>query len=131
MLKIVEQSVQLPAGPDALYRMYLNPHEHAAITGSPVVRIAPEVGAEFWAFDGRIHGRILALSAGRQIVQTWRSFEWRPEDLDGTLVLVFSPDAGGGRIESCLVNAPDHLYEKLAANWPMRYWDPWRAYLSR
>jgi len=44
---------------------------------------------------------------------------------------VFSPDAGGGRIESCLVNAPDHLYEKLAANWPMRYWDPWRAYLSR
>ena len=131
MLKIVEQSVQLPAGPDALYRMYLNPHEHAAITGSPVVSIAPEVGAEFWAFDGRIHGRILALSAGRQIVQTWRSFEWRPEDLDGTLVLVFSPDAGGGRIQSCLVNAPDHLYEKLAANWPMRYWDPWRAYLSR
>jgi activator of HSP90 ATPase len=131
MLKIVEQSVQLPAGPDALYRMYLDPNEHAAITGSPVVRIAAEVGAEFWAFDGRIHGRILALSAGRQIVQSWRSFEWRPEDLDGTLVLVFSPDAGGGRIESCLVNAPDHLYEKLAANWPMRYWDPWRAYLSR
>ncbi len=22
----------------------------------------------------------------RQIVQSWRSFEWRPEDLDGTLV---------------------------------------------
>lgn len=131
MLRIVEQSVRMPAAADALYRMYLDPAEHAAITGSPVVRIAPEEGAEFWAFDGRIHGRILALSPGRQIVQSWRSFEWRPQDPDGTLVLVFSPDPEGGRIDSCLVNAPDHLYEKLAANWPMRYWDPWRAYLAR
>ena len=131
MLRTVEQSVQLPAAPAALYRMYLDPLEHAAITGSPAVRIAPEEGAEFWAFDGRIQGRILALNPGRQIVQSWRSFEWRPEDLDGTLVLVFSPDPAGGRIESCLVNAPDHLHEKLAANWPMRYWDPWRAHLTR
>ncbi len=131
MLRIVEQSVQLPATPDALYRMYLDPREHAEMTGSAVVRIAPEAGAEFSAFDGRISGRILALSPGRQIVQSWRSFEWGPQDLDGTLVLVFSPDPSGGRIQSCLVNAPEHLFEKLAANWPMRYWDPWRAYLTR
>jgi activator of HSP90 ATPase len=131
MLKIVEQSVLLPAAPDSLYRMYLDPREHAAITGSPVVRIAPEEGAEFWAFDGRIHGRILALTPSRQIVQSWRSFEWRPEDVDGTLVLAFSPATGGGRIDSALVNAPDHLYDRLVANWPMRYWDPWRAYLAR
>jgi activator of HSP90 ATPase len=131
MLRIVEQSVQLPASPDALYGMYLDPNQHAAITGSPVVRIAAKEGAEFWAFDGRICGRILALSPGRQIVQSWRSFEWRPQDVDATLVLVFSPDPQGGRIESCLVNAPEHLHEKLAANWPLRYWDPWRAYLSR
>ncbi len=92
MLKIVQQSTQLPATPEALYEMYLDPLQHAAITGSPVVRIAPAEGAEFWAFDGRIHGRVLALTAGRQIVQSWRSFEWRTEDPDGTLVLTFSPD---------------------------------------
>ena len=131
MLKIVRQSAQLPAAPEALYAMYLDPRQHAAITGSPLVRIAATEGAEFWAFDGRIHGRILALSAGRQIVQTWRSFEWRAEDVDGTLILTFSPDPAGGRIELALVNAPDHLYDKLLANWPMRYWDPWRAYLTR
>ncbi len=131
MPKIVQQSALLPATPEALYTMYLDPRQHAAITGSPVVRIAPQEGAEFWAFDGRIHGRILALTPGRQVVQSWRSFEWRAEDLDGTLVLTFSPDAGGGRIDSALVNAPDHLYDKLLANWPMRYWDPWRAHLAR
>ena len=82
--------------------MYLDPRQHAAITGSPLVRIAATEGAEFWAFDGRITARILALSAGRQIVQTWRSFEWRAEDVDGTLILTFSPDPAGGRIESGL-----------------------------
>lgn len=130
MLKIVQQSAQLPAKPEALYEMYLDPRQHAAITGSPEVRIAAKEGAEFWAFDGRITGRILALSPGHQIVQTWRSFEWRPADSDGILVLRFSPDTAGGRIDSALVNAPDHLYEKLLANWPMRYWDPWRAHLT-
>lgn len=131
MLKIVQQAFQLTAEPKALYEMYLDPLRHAAITGSSVVRIAATEGAEYWAFDGRIQGRILALSPGRQIVQSWRSFEWRADDVDGTLVLVFSPASGGGRVESCLVNAPDHLYDKLVANWPMRYWDPWRAYLAR
>ncbi len=53
---------------------------------------------------------------------------WCPHQGVRLMVLVFSPDAGGGRIQSCLVNAPDHVYEKPAANWPMRYWDPWRAY---
>jgi activator of HSP90 ATPase len=117
MLKIVQQSTQLPATPEALYAMYLDPLQHAAITGSPVVRIAPTEGAKFWAFDGRIHGRVLALTAGRQIVQSWRSFEWWTEDPDGTLVLTFSPDIGGSRIESALVNAPGHLstnYWKIA-----------------
>ena len=131
MPKIVQQSAALPAPPEALYAMYLDPVQHAEITGSSVVRIAPKEGAEFWAFDGRIQGRILALTAGRQIVQTWRSFEWRPEDLDGTLVLAFFPYSGGAIVESALVNAPDHLADKLLANWPMRYWDPWRAYLAR
>lgn len=130
MLKIVSQSVVLPARPESLYEMYLDPVKHAGITGSPVVRIAAKEGAEFWAFDGRIQGRILALTSGRQIVQTWRSFEWRSDDVDGTLVLQFSADPEGGRVDSALVNAPDHLYEKLLANWPMRYWDPWRAYLA-
>jgi hypothetical protein len=63
-------------------------------------------------------------------VQTWRSFEWRAEDPDGTLILAFSPEAGGGRVDSALVNAPDYLYDKLLANWPMRYWEPWRVYLA-
>jgi activator of HSP90 ATPase len=131
MPKIVQQSVTLPAAPEALYAMYLDAGQHAAFTGGGAVRIAPEAGAEFSAFDGRIRGRVLALTPGRQIVQSWRSFEWQNDDIDSTLVLTFWPDPAGARVELTQVNAPDHLYERLQAGWPMRYWEPWRAYLTR
>jgi activator of HSP90 ATPase len=131
MLHIVQQSIPFAASPDALYAMYLDPRDHAQITVSPLVRIDGSVGAEFWAFDGRIHGRILALTPGRQIVQSWRSFEWRDADLDATLILDFRANHGGTLLEMAQVNVPDHLYETLKANWAMRYWDPWKTYLAR
>jgi uncharacterized protein YndB with AHSA1/START domain len=75
MLRIVQHSVTLPGSPQALYSMYLDPVQHAAFTRGGEVCIAPRVGADFTGFGGRITGRILALTPGRQIVQTWRSFE--------------------------------------------------------
>lgn len=130
MARIVQHSVTLPGQPGALYTMYLDPVQHAAFTGGGEVRIAPRVGAEFSGFGGRITGRILALTPGRQIVQTWRSFEWRPDDLDSVLVLTFEAAGTDTRLELVQVSPPEHLYETLQANWPMRYFDPWRAYLE-
>jgi activator of HSP90 ATPase len=131
MLQIVQHSVILPTLPGTLYAMYLDPVQHAAFTGGGEVSIAPRVGAEFSAFGGRIAGRILALTPDRQIVQTWRSFEWRPDEIDSILVLTFQSDAEGAKIDLVQVSPPPHLYETLQANWPMRYFDPWRAYLAR
>jgi activator of HSP90 ATPase len=131
MPKTLQQSATLPAAPAALYTMYLDAAAHAAFTGGGPARITPEPGGEFRAFDGRIHGRILALTPDRQIVQSWRSFEFEPHDLDATLVLTFWPTPSGSRVELVQVNAPDHLADKLEAGWPMRYWEPWRGYLTR
>ncbi len=131
MPRLVQQSVRLAAKPEALYRMYLDPLQHAAFTGKSPVRIAAVPGAEFWGFEGMIHGRVLALTPGRQIVQSWRSLEWMPDDLDATLVLTFWPDPDGARVDLNHVNVPDHLYEKIQIGWPNHYWNPWRAYLAR
>ncbi|MEO8635720.1 MAG: SRPBCC domain-containing protein [Gemmatimonadales bacterium] len=129
METIVQHSVILPGTPAALYAMYLDPAQHAAFTGGPVT-IAAASGAVFEAFGGRIHGVIVHLTPGRQIVQTWRSFEWAPDDLDSLLVLSFWPDAGGTRLDLAQVNVPERLCATLQANWPMRYLDPWREYLA-
>jgi len=46
MPRTVTMAVHLPASAARLYRMYLNPKQHAAFTARPVT-IAPRVGAPF------------------------------------------------------------------------------------
>ena len=131
MPKVVEQTVSLPAAPRSLYAMYLDPEQHAAFTGGGAVRIAATVGSEWSAFEGRIHGRVLALTPDRLIVQSWRSFVWREDDLDSILILSFWPEAAGARVELTQANVPDDLYQNLVTGWPTRYWHPWKAYVER
>jgi activator of HSP90 ATPase len=129
-MRVVRHSIFLPATPARVYFTYLDPVEHAAFTGGGEVTIAPLVGAQFSAFGGRITGRIIALTPDRQIVQTWRSFEWRPEDPDSILLLTLQPESAGTRLELLQAPAPEHLHDTLQENWPMRYLDPWRAALE-
>jgi activator of HSP90 ATPase len=131
MSKIVQQTVTLPARAEALYAMYLDPVQHETFTGGGPVRIAAAPGSEWSAFDGRIYGRVLGLTPGRQIVQSWRSFEWQEGDLDSILILTFWPEGSDTRVELTHVNVPERLYETLVAGWPVRYWEPWRAYVKR
>lgn len=129
MPKILQQSLTLPALPAVLYGMYLDPETHSAFTGGGAVWITAIPGTKWSAFDGRIHGIILTLAPNRQIVQSWRSFEWEEGDLDSILILTFWPQADGTRLELIHANVPDRLYDTLLAGWPQRYWQPWEAYL--
>src|SRR3954469_14747888 len=131
MLKIVEQSVELPASPAALYSMYLDPAQHAAFTGGGPVTITAAANTAWSAFEGRIHGRILALTPDRQIVQSWRSFEWHDDDPDSVLLLRFRPSDSGSRLDLAQVDVPARLYDTLQSGGPSRYWEPWRADLQQ
>ncbi len=75
MLTIVRQSVSLPATPATIYTMYLDRAQHGAFTGGGSVRIAAAPSTEWSAFDGRIQGRILALTPEHQIVQRRRRLD--------------------------------------------------------
>lgn len=130
MPRTIQIAAQLPESPDRLFDMYLDPVIHAAFTGAPVT-IAPNVGAEFRAFDGALSGRILHLAPKRLIVQAWRAEHWNLEDLDSTLVLTFWPDEGGARIELVHVNVADHDFAGVSEGWEKYYWTPWRKYLEK
>src|SRR5258706_3223338 len=98
MPRTVTMAVHLPASAAKLYRMYLDPKQHAAFTGGPVT-IAPRVGAPFKAFGGALSGTILHLVPNRLIVQSWRSTEFSRPYLDSTLGLSFWAEKPGSRIE--------------------------------
>ena len=57
MRSIISQSVVLPAPAERLFAMYIDPANHAAITGAPVA-ISAEPGAPFQAFNGALTGAI-------------------------------------------------------------------------
>jgi hypothetical protein len=73
---------------------------------------------------------VLALVPARQIVQSWRSFEWQDGELDATLILGFTSTRAGARVDLAQVGVPERLYDTLVSGWPVRYWQPWRAYLE-
>ncbi len=128
MRSVIQQSVLLPAPCDRLFEMYLDPAEHAALTGMAVT-IGDKPGDAFGAFDGMLSGQILAVVRPRLIVQSWRSGLFHDSDPDSTLILNFSAESEGGRIDLVHLDVPEHDYDDVIAGWEKYYWTPWRAYL--
>ena len=130
MSRTIQLAATLPAPPERLFDMYLDPVAHAAFTGQPVT-LSAQPGAAFSAFNNVLTGTILQVVPKRLIVQSWRSPYWGPNDIDSTLILTFVPDRDGGRIELTQVNVVDTDFAGVSHGWEKFYWTPWRAYLSR
>ena len=130
MPRTIQLAASLPASPDRLFDMYLDPVEHAAFTGSPVT-ISDRPGTAFSAFDKVLTGTILQVIPKHLIVQSWRSQNWGPTDVDSTLVLTFWPEKDGGRIELVHANVADVDFAGVSEGWEKYYWSPWRAQLTR
>ena len=129
MPKTIIQAAILPAPPDRLFDMYLDPVAHGSFTGAPVV-IGSQPGAPFKAYDDMISGTILQVVPKRLIVQSWRAAHWADEDIDSTLILTFWPDEEGCRIELIHVNVADDDFAGVSQGWQDYYWEPWREYLE-
>jgi len=130
MPKTIQQSVTLPAPAAELYRTYLDPRRHAAVTGAPVT-IGSKPGSTFRAFGGALSGKVLFTRPGRMIVQTWRSTNFGERDLDSTLILTFWPRGRSGRIQLVHANVADRDVRGVTEGWRKYYWKPWRAYLTK
>jgi activator of HSP90 ATPase len=129
MRSVIRQSTVLPAPADALFRMYMDPSTHEAITGAPVT-IGVEVGAEFRAFDGMLSGSTLAVVSPKLIVQSWRSGNFDAGDPDSTLILSFCPEGEQGRIDLVHLDVPAGDFQGVTEGWEKFYWGPWRKYLE-
>lgn len=128
MLKIVQQTVVLPASPKKLYAMYLSRKGH----GGGKVVISARAGSKFSAFGGALSGRMLHTVPGKLIVQAWRSKAFHKSDVDSTLILRFLPAGRNrGRIDLVHVNVPRHDYKGVSKGWPAYYWKPWRKLLAK
>lgn len=130
MVRTIEQLVELPASAATLYRTYVDPKQHAAVTGAPV-SIGEEPGSQFLAFNGTLSGRVLFTVPDRMLVQTWRSNQWDPEDLDSILTLRFVESGpASASIELIHVGVAESDLVGVTEGWTNFYWTPWREYLD-
>ena len=129
MRNVIRQSLVLPASAERLFGMYIDPATHQAITGG-AVEIGDRRGDHFSAFNGVLTGTMIEVVPARLIVQSWRSTKFKEEDPDSTLILCFTPEADGGRIDLIHFDVPDHDYEGVTQGWEQYYWSPWRTYLA-
>ena len=130
MRSVIQQTVLLPASPEALFDMYIDPAKHAAITGAQVT-ISAQPGTPFAAFDGGLSGTTLCVAAPRLIVQSWRSGNFLDTDPDSTLILSFSAHGGQGRIELIHLDVPEQDFQGVTEGWELDHWTPWRDQLAR
>jgi activator of HSP90 ATPase len=129
MSKTLITAASLPAPPERLFDMYLDPCQHAAFTGLPVM-IGRKPGDAFQAFEGAIWGTILHVEPKQLIVQSWRSVNFHAAAMDSILILTFCPNGDGGRIELTQVNIADEDFAGVSQGWEKHYWTPWRSYLE-
>lgn len=127
---VIKQSVVLGAAADRLFAMYIDPRQHAAITGAPV-KIGRKPQSAFEAFGGALSGVMLSVVAPRLIVQSWRSTNFGADDPYSTLILSFSPVARNqGRIDLVHLDVPAVDYQGVTDGWKRYYWQPWRRHLK-
>jgi uncharacterized protein YndB with AHSA1/START domain len=125
-----EITTQIPAGPEEVYRAWLDEGTHADIVGASA-RIVPQIGGEFQIWEGYISGRTLALDPPHRIVQAWRTTEFDASDPDSRLELKLEPAVGGTRLTLRHSEIPDGQGPNYEEGWEANYFAPMRKYFAK
>jgi activator of HSP90 ATPase len=121
-------SALFPALPEEIYHTWLSSDGHSAMTGSPA-SVSTEVGGEFDAWDGYIHGRNLELKPGKRIVQSWRTTEFSADEPDSRIEITLEPVGDQTKLTLKHTDLPPHgrQYEQ---GWVESYFEPMEEYFK-
>jgi len=121
-------SALIPADPQEVYSAWLSSDGHSQMTGSPA-SVSAEVGGEFEAWDGYIHGRNLELEYAKRIVQSWRTFEFNEDDPDSRLEITLELVGEQTRLTLRHMGLPPHG-GKYEQGWVESYFEPMKEYFA-
>jgi activator of HSP90 ATPase len=121
-------SALISASPEEIYTAWLSSEGHTQMTGGSA-SISAEVGAEFDAWDGYIHGRNLELEYGKRIVQSWRTVEFDEDEADSRIEITLEPVGEQTKLILRHTGLPPHggQYEQ---GWVENYFEPMKKYFE-
>ena len=123
-----EVSDILPAAPNQVYKAWLDSDGHTSMTGG-AAKASTDLGGDFEAWDGYIHGRNLTLDPGRRIVQSWRTAEFDATEEDSQIEVVLEEVDGGTKVILRHTNLPPHG-SQYQQGWIDHYFTPMKEYFS-
>ena len=121
-------TAHFPVDAATIYNAWLNSHEHTAMTGGDA-HCSSNIGEAFSAWDGYISGENTFLTPGQEIIQTWRTTAFDPEDEDSVLTIRLKDTASGCELTLVHTNIPEgqRQYEQ---GWIDHYFEPMKAYFG-
>ncbi|MFN2195915.1 MAG: SRPBCC domain-containing protein [Anaerolineales bacterium] len=125
-----EISTLIPATAGQIYDAWLDSEAHTRMTGGKA-QVSAQVGGEFTAWDGYIHGKNLALEPGRRILQAWRTADFAEDDEDSLLEVIFEPEADGTRVRLRHSHLPDEDGSGYEQGWVLNYFEPMKDYFLK
>lgn len=125
----IKISITLPVEPQELYEAWLSSETHSAFTKSNV-KIEKKVGSFFSVNDSDITGKNDLLHLNKRILQSWRSKDFKEDDSDSILEIIFNKVEGGTRMVINHSNLPDNTKEIYKKSWRENYLKPMKDYFS-
>ncbi len=122
-------SEQIPAPPEEVYAAWMTSEGHSAMTGGEA-HLGPNVGDEYDAWDGYIHGTNLVLEPPRRIVQTWRSANFTDEHEDSQIEVLLEGNDEGTLVTVRHTSVPSDQLGYEDGGWQKSYFDPMKAHFS-
>ena len=118
----------IAAKPSEIYGAWLNSEKHAAMTGGDA-QCSDKEGGEFTAWDGYISGSNTRLTSNKEIIQKWRTSEFKDTDEDSDLIIQLAEHTDGTELTLIHKNIPEGEsdYEK---GWEEHYFEPMIAYFK-
>ena len=126
----VEASAVIPATAKRIYEAWLDPAEHAAMTGSSATAAGEGVGAPSTAWDGYTEAENLELEPGKRIVQAWRSADFPAGARDSRLEVVLRRARGGTRVTILHSEIPAGQGASYRGRWCDHYLEPMKRFLG-
>jgi activator of HSP90 ATPase len=87
MKKSIELKETFLATPKELFNAWLDSDKHTAMTGGKA-NCNAKVNGEFSAWDGYISGKNISLIEDKEIIQEWRTSEFKESDKNSELTLL-------------------------------------------
>lgn len=128
-MKTINQTVIFSAAPRVIYRLLMDPKQHAAFTESKTC-ISPKVGGKISAYDGYIEGENLKLVPDQVILQSWRASDW-PKGLFSEVEFRLSAQGQNTKLVFTQRGVPDDQFEEIKQGWADFYWEPMKAFLAK